>query len=267
MSGAQGPPYWNVAAVAFFNAKPLLAGLDTDPAIDLRLAVPSRLLPTLLQRTADVALLPVIDYQHLDGASLLPAAGGIACDGPTLTVRLFAKAPLDRVRRLCCDTDSHTSVVLSQIVLKRHAGVVPTVVPLPQATGAMDEARLLIGDKVVLAEPAGFPHQLDLGAAWKEMTGLPFVFACWTARTGVDLGDLPQRLEAAKRRGLTQIDDLVTRYALPTGWPADIARRYLMEYLKFDLDGRHLEAIRRFHAYAAEDGHLPGAARELQVLG
>src|SRR5665213_4630797 len=63
-------------------------------------------------------------------------------------------------------------------------------------------ARLLIGDKVVCDEPAGLPHQLDLGGAWKDLTGLPFVFAAWMARAETQLRDLLSSLRDAKTSGL-----------------------------------------------------------------
>ena len=124
-------------------------------------------------------MLPVIDYQRLPGLRLL-TAGGIGCDGPTLTVRLFAQEPIERTRVLACDPDSHTSVALARIVLAEKFNLKPEFIDLSRAgSGKGGEARLLIGDKVVCEEPAGFEHQLDLGAAWKQMTGLPFVFAAW----------------------------------------------------------------------------------------
>ena len=58
-------------------------------------------------------------------------------------------------------------------------GLRPTLVDMGEEE---TEARLLIGDKVVCEEPTGFPFQLDLGQAWQEFTGLPFVFATWVAR-------------------------------------------------------------------------------------
>ena len=126
---------------------------------------------------------------------------------------------------------------------------------------------LLIGDKVICEEPAGLPHQLDLGQAWKVHTGLPFVFAAWMARAHVPLGDLPAQLERAKRRGLENVDSIVARFAGPRGWPADVAREYLTRYLEFDIGPRHLEAIRLFHRLAFQYGLIPHAPADLSVIG
>ena len=127
------------------------------------------------------------------------------------------------------------------------------------------DARLLIGDKVVCEEPPGFEHQLDLGQEWKELTGLPFVFAAWMTGDGVDLRDLPDRLESAKRDGLAHLTQIVAKHAVPRGWPAGIAMQYLMIYLKFDVGDRELQAIARFHEMAALHGVIQKEPRALNL--
>src|SRR4051794_27769209 len=106
----------SIGSVSFLNARPLIHGLDRAPNLRLGLDVPSRLLDGLRDQRYDVALLPVIDYQRMPGLRVVPA-GGIGCDGPTLTVRIFAQQPIERTRVLACDPDSHTSVALARIIL------------------------------------------------------------------------------------------------------------------------------------------------------
>ncbi len=255
-----------LGSVSFLNAKPLIYGLDDVPNLRVTLDVPSRLLDGLLAARFDVALLPVIDYQRMPGLRLL-TAGGIGCDGPTLTVRIFSPVPIAEITTLACDTDSHTSVALARVVLGERYGLRPEFVDLRAAHGGSRVARLLIGDKVVCEEPTDLPHQLDLGDAWKQLTGLPFVFAAWMARDGVDLGDLPATLERAKREGLANVGQIIGRFAVPRGWPADVARQYLTSYLKYDIGPRELEAIRHFHALAARYGVIPDPPRPLHVHG
>lgn len=247
---------WHVGSVSFLNAKPLICGLEHDARIRLHLDVPSRLLAGLRDGRFDVALVPIIDYQRMPGLRVIPA-GGIGCNGPTLTVRIFARGPIDRIETLLCDTDSHTSVALARVILAERFGRRPTLVDL-NGDVARDPSlpRLLIGDKVITDEPPDFPYQIDLGQAWKELTGLPFVFAAWMARADADLGDLPAALDAARRRGLAAVEQIVERYAPEHGWPTAVARRYLTEYLKFEVGVRQLEAVRLFHRLAAKHGVL-----------
>ena len=257
---------WRVATVAYFNSAPLIAGLADVPGVELSAAVPSGLARRLAGGEVDVALLPVIDYQRHAGLVLLPTAGGIGCDGPTLTVRIFARTPVAGLTRLCCDSDSHTSVALARVVLRRLLGCTPELAPLNAADDRPGEGRLLIGDKVITAAPPDMPHQLDLGQAWKVLTGLPFVFACWTARAGqdqADLGALVETLAACRRRGLADPDALVRAHAVPRGWPADLARRYVTEHLRYDVGPRQLRAVRLFHQYAAEDNLIARPPRPL----
>ncbi len=256
-----------LGSVSYLNAKPLIHGLDEADDLHLSLDVPAKLIDGLRDGRFDVALLPVIDYQRLDRVRLL-TSGGIGSDGTTLTVRVFSQVPPAQVRTLACDTHSHSSVALARVIFAEAYGVTPRFVELDTddpAAGSAAEARLLIGDKVVCEEPAGFPHQLDLGDAWKRLTGLPFLFAAWVARAGVKLGDLPDRLAAAKVAGLADVDGLVRRFAVPRGWPAGLARQYLTEYLKYDVGPRQLEAVRLFHALAFKHGMLAVPPRDLVV--
>lgn len=258
-----------LGSVSYLNAKPLIYGLDDADDLHLTLDVPANLLDGLRAGRFDVALLPIIDYQRLPGARIL-RSGGIGSDGITYTVRIFSKVPMPRITRLACDTDSHTSVALARVVLAEAYHIQPKFVDLQRDAPANTtngsptaEAQLLIGDKVVNAAPTGMPHQLDLGEAWKKLTGLPFVFAAWVARPGVQLGDLPTRLAAARRDGIAHVDRIVERFAAPHGWPAPLARTYLSQYLHFDLGEKQFAAITRFFHLAAAHGLLAGPPREL----
>jgi chorismate dehydratase len=256
---------YRIASVSFLNSKPLIEGLDRLANVRLSLEVPSKLLDSLRENRADVALLPVIDYQRMEGLTVLPA-GGIGSDGATLTVRVFSRVPVEQIRTLACDPDSHTSVALARIILARRFQLRPEFVDLRNAGEDPDQARLLIGDKVVCEEPRGFEYQLDLGAEWKALTGMPFVFAIWMAREGDALGPLYEILERAKIAGMGKIEEIVRRHAVPLGWPVELARQYLTRNLTFDVGEVGLEAIRVFHGMAAEEGVGERLVRGLRVF-
>ena len=80
-----------VGSVSFLNAKPLIHGLETAEDLELSLAVPSRLLEGLRTGALDVALLPVIDYQRMDGLCIVPS-GGIGCDTSAKSGLIFSDA-------------------------------------------------------------------------------------------------------------------------------------------------------------------------------
>ena len=194
--------------------------------------------------------------------------GGIGCCGPTLTVRLFSRVPFERVTRIHADTDSHTSVALLRVLLAERYGLRPTLIDYHAREQVADhrltpppETMLLIGDKVVTDGPPAkeYPHQLDLGEAWHEMTGLPFVFAIWMARAGVALGDLPGVLESQRIQNSRRIEAIVDAHAAAHGWPRELAMEYLGRLLRYETGPAELRAIEHFASLAQKAGLIQKA--------
>lgn len=260
-----------VGIVRFLNTTPLVDGLEKLPQLALTPVVPSRLAGMLRAGEVDLALVSVVDAARSEalgtGFSML-SCGMIGCDGPTLTVRVFSAVPPDQATTLAADTDSHTSIALAQVILKRVYGRSVKVVPFDArervARGGEPEQRewpetlLMIGDKVVTDSPPAvrYPYQLDLGEEWKKLTGLPFVYAIWMCRSA-DLGDPAQRerlsvatalLDRQLRHNLTRMDRIILEKASEFRWPADLARKYLGELLRYRVGEREREAVRRFFA-------------------
>jgi len=250
-----------VGAVSYLNARPLIEDLEARPGVSLVTDVPSRLLRRLVDGGVDLALCPVIDYQRsIVPLSVIPV-GGIGSDGPTLTVRLFSRRPLPELEAIAVDDDSHTSVALLQFILQHRLGRIPHLRPFDAGAGIEPhhDAALLIGDKVVTADPGDddYPFQLDLGGAWQEITGLPFVFAVWMARTGVDLGSLPTVLAQQLTLNLARIPEIAARCGNIAGWPARLAEQYLGEILQYRIGDRELEAMQLFWSHCLRLGLTP----------
>lgn len=250
-----------IGTVSFLNARPLVDDLERGDGIVLAADVPSRLLAALEAGRTAVAMCPVIDYQASEAELVVVPAGAIGSDGETLTVRLFSRRPIPEVESVAVDEDSHTSVALLEVVLDGLFGRRPRLEPLGRAVARArpPEAQLLIGDKVVSAEPPRslYPHQLDLGRAWKELTGLPFVFATWMARADAELADIPDLLAGTRRRNSTRIADIVRRHHAAAGWPEALAHRYLGELLRYEIGPRELEAMQLFWARCHALGLIP----------
>ncbi len=247
-----------IGCVSFLNAKPLVEGLGSE-RVSVSYDVPSGLLEELERGEVDVALCPVIDYQRSRQPLVIVPSGCIGCEGPTLTVRLFSRVAWGEVTQLHADTDSHTSVVLAQVVLAERWGVKASVkrFEAQHEDAARYDTVLLIGDKVVTQPPperAGFVHQLDLGQAWQEMTAMPFVFAVWMAQRGRSLGDLPQRMRQLREANEQRITELAERYAPAHGWDTALAQRYLGSLLRYRFTDRHAAALERFFALAHRHG-------------
>lgn len=258
-----------MGCVSYLNAKPLIDGFAAAlPGHDLVLDVPARQIDLLQTGRVDLALCPVVDYYRSPEPLVAVPVGGIGCAGPTLTVRLFSPVPFADVTAVRLDADSHTSVCLLAVVLDAVYGVRPAVtVGLPAAGDASEPgvARLLIGDKVVTDAPAAsdYPHQLDLGGAWHELTGRPFVFAVWLARAGAALGDLPDRLAALLERNLTRTPDIAAAYAATHGWSEALAADYLGRVLRYRVGEPELDAVRDFAERASALGLIDTPPRTL----
>lgn len=271
-----------IACVEYLNTVPLIEGLEKLPDVTLQRAAPSRIVDLLLGRRADIGLVSLIDAARAAEAgtplTLLPA-GMIGCDGPTMTVRIFSRSPLHQIRRLRADTDSHTSVILAQLLLKKlHATDVEIIDydaredVAPGETrqdggggggGRPAEATLLIGDKVVTLAPTAeeYPHQLDLGEAWKRLTGLPFVYATWMCRAADedrhDIRAAAAAIDRARRHNATRMSWIVARRAAESRWPRELAERYLGDLLRYDIGPREQEAAQLFLNMCADAGLAP----------
>jgi len=262
-----------VGCVSFINSKPLIESLVEEGAlarlgVRVEFAVPSELLPLVESGAVETALMSVVDFQMSKVPLVLVPAGAIGCDGHTLTVRIFSKVPPERILEVHGDTDSHTSVILAQVILRERYGVGAKVVPLRRGEGSGErgqkgegaETVLLIGDKVVNAAPseAEYPYQLDLGDEWKQMTGLPFVFAMWMMRAdaiekdAAGARELAGLLAWARVEGGKMTEVLLDRYCVEKRWPRDLARRYFTEFLKYEVTEGSREGLAKFFELAGK---------------
>jgi chorismate dehydratase len=259
-----------VGVVRYINTLPMIGGLGRLEGMTLVPDVPSRLIGRLASGDVDLALCSVVDAVRGEVPAAIVPVGMIGCDGRTLTVRLYSKVPWAQVRSVAADTDSHTSRALAEVILRRRFGASPAFVDFERASGARDpgtDAILMIGDKVIADAPAAgtWAHELDLGAAWNEWTGLPFVFAAWLARTDADdsararVRTAARVLDHQRRHNRERVDAIVAREAAPHGWPAELAREYLGGLLRFDLDARAREGLARFLAECHALGLVPTA--------
>jgi chorismate dehydratase len=246
-----------IGAVNYLNTKPLICDLGLlAPEAELILDVPSHLADGLAAGELDVALIPIIEYFRAGPYTVVPNIA-IATRGPVLSVTLFSRVPWPRIRRVALDEGSRTSAALTQVLLQRRHGVQATIVPLPleSPADAVDaDAVLLIGDRAMRACLPGFAHAFDLGQEWFEWTGLPFVFAVWAVRAGLDLGPVAHALQEAKRRGLERAGLIAHNEAPRLGLDAGFCRRYLSNILHFDLGPRELAGLRHFYMLACELG-------------
>ncbi|WP_199548528.1 menaquinone biosynthetic enzyme MqnA/MqnD family protein [Streptomyces sp. N35] len=183
-----------VGHIQFLNCLPLYWGLArTGTLLDLELTkdTPEKLSEQLVRGDLDIGPITLVEF--LKNADQLVALPDIAvgCDGPVMSCVIVSQLPLDRLdgARVALGSTSRTSVRLAQLLLAEHIGVRPDYYTCPPDLGVMmqeADAAVLIGDAALRANLHDAPRlglQVhDLGAMWKEWTGLPFVFAVWAAR-------------------------------------------------------------------------------------
>ena len=175
-------------------------------------AHPKELTEKLQSGEVDLALVPVWDVLQRSGVRVLDGVA-IGSKGEVRSVGVFCDKPLSQCRSIRLTSHSVTSVQLWRLVAA-HKG-------LRLVEEEHGEATLLIGDEALAAwnlrHGSGV---LDLGQAWTDWTGKPFVFAVWAlgpnARIATDELDRFREacLQGIKRRGELAVDEREREYLL-----------------------------------------------------
>ena len=175
----------NVGSVSYLNAKPLIYGFEKgmmQDAIELVIDHPAAIAKQLLEDKIDIGLVPVAIIPLLKEYHIV-SDYCIGSDGEVASVCLFSNVPLEEIETILLDYQSKTSVALLKILLKEHWNISPVLV---EATESYEKniagttAGLVIGDRA-FKQRLESTYIYDLGLAWKQMTGLPFVFAAWVS--------------------------------------------------------------------------------------
>jgi chorismate dehydratase len=256
-----------LGVVPYLNAKPLVYALEKSPREDVTLVseVPSRLAALLKQGDLDAALLS--SWVCLAEPDLEPVPGlAIASEGPVQSIKLFTKVHLSQVRRVALDTSSLTSVALTRILFQERFGLTPEYLDHPPDLAAMlraADAALLIGDPGLVqhfraTQGLDTPifDVLDLGRAWTDWTGLPFVFAVWTARREVLSTSLPDILHQAHQESMALLPEIAAAESHRLGLPGEVCEYYLRYVIRYDLGERERAGLQRFGELARKVGIL-----------
>lgn len=240
-----------LGAVQYLNTKPLVYGL-AGRGVSVDFDLPSRLADRLSEGLLDVALIPSIELFRGVGYRVVSDAC-IGCRGPVMSVKLYFRTQPGRVARLAVDEGSRTSATLARVLLAERHGVVPEIEVLPIGAGLADtsaDAVLLIGDRAIGSQPGSFQLIWDLGDEWCRWTGLPFVFAVWAARPGIDTSGIQRVLAAARDAGRANLASIAAAEAASHGLTVPQCLSYLRDNLHYDLGTRERAALIRFYRHA-----------------
>jgi chorismate dehydratase len=208
----------------------------------------------------DVGLIPIVEHLRGVGESFVPGIG-IASDGPVRTVKLYSRVPLEQLQDVAVDGRSRTSVAMLRILLSERYNVTPDFYSHRPDLVAMlrsHEAALVIGDTAF--QDGGAPYVWDLGQAWKELTGLPFVYAVWTVNEGVDRTRVGDWLRASLGSGLSHLDDIVADHSGAHGQDRASILSYLRDNLHFVLGERDLQGVEVFQKLCLRYNLIPASA-------
>lgn len=244
-----------ISAVSYLNSKPFLLRLENaglSDRIDLSLDMPARAADKLLNDEVDISLVPVAIIPQLDSPKII-SPFCIGADGRVLTVSLFSNVPLEQIRKVYLDYQSRTSVQLVRILFRefwKQDVVFAQAHPGFESELNGTTAGVIIGDRAIhfLGK---YPYVYDLAEAWKQFTGLPFVFAVWLSKKDLPR-DFTDVFNAALKQGLDDRQQVIEEHAALNS-PVFSVDRYLRENIQYELDEQKKKALLKFLGYMCAD--------------
>jgi chorismate dehydratase len=272
-----------VGHIEFLNCLPLYWGLATSGAVldmDLVQNPPDTLSNMLVAGDLDIGPISLVEYlRNADDLVVLPDIA-VGSDGPVMSCVLVSKVPYEQLdgARVALGSTSRTTVQLGQLILRERYGVNPEYVSMPPDIDRMmaeADAAVIIGDPALRASLYDGPrlglNVLDLGAAWKDWTGLPMVFAVWAARRSfldanpVLVREVHEAFLHSRDLSLQQIDKVCRQVARWEAFDATTLEQYYTA-LDFSLGERQLDGLREFARQVGPQIGLAGVP-QISLLG
>jgi chorismate dehydratase len=230
---------FRVGSVKYLNAVPLTRGLEEQ----IIYATPAKLAEMLQRDELDAALVSVVEVLFHDRYDILDGIA-IASLGEVKSVLLAHRKPLEEVQEVYCDAASLTGIQLLRVLLAER-GLKPRFKALPSYDfSQLPDYAMVIGDPALDLALSPHTHELwDLGAAWYELTGLPFVYAVWALRRGLKNDSLRRQLREAKDFGLDTLDSIIRSR---TEYDYEFRQDYLGWHIHFHLGTDEKRGLAKF---------------------
>lgn len=263
-----------IGRIPYINCYPVYGAIDRGRvSLDAELVdgVPTDLNLKMALGELDISVVSAVEYARDSGRYLLLPDLAISCDGPVRSVMLFSSRPASDLtsRNVIVSRSSMTSVALLELLFENVWHSRPRFVPgdaevrdivIDSPTDA--EARLVIGDAALVLgsnHRQRYPYAYDLGQAWKEWTGQPFVFAVWVAQRSTDVKAAlvaHAGLIASRNWGLDHLPELAEQANEVTGVDLQVCTEYLSG-LDYGLSYPHLAGLTEFYRRLFERGRIP----------
>ena len=210
--------------------------------VELTEDYPSRIAAMLLNDEIDLGLVPVAIIPMLKEHYII-GDYCIGADGEVASVCLFSDVPVTEVKEVLLDYQSRTSVRLARILLKEYWKVTPLLTDAQadfreHINGAT--AGLVIGDRAFEQRKVS-AYVYDLGKAWKDLTGLPFVFAAWISNKKLT-DDFKIAFNATTAAGMQAIDEIIAQ----NPYPLFDLKKYFTKHISYTLDDKKREGLNLF---------------------
>lgn len=219
--------------IGYLNVLPVYYPLETGKvphSFEIVSGIPSHLNELMAQGELDLSPVSSIEYaRHPERYFILPhlsISSRSKHEGEVQSVLLLSRQPIDRLdgETIWVSTQSHTSVALLKalfaLYLEKQVHFKPAACSQAIEGGDHPAAFLAIGNEALqLRQHPLYPYHWDLGKAWFDWTGLPFVFALWVIqRKAVERGNgrldpAVRGLLSAKEWGLSHLDEICTQAA------------------------------------------------------
>lgn len=252
-----------LGSLPYLNVRPLVYTFEHGKLPDgwtIEQAPPAKLAARLL--AGDMIAAPVSSFAVLGSEDLAAVPGvGISAPKSAKSVLLLSRVPFEQIRSVALDSGSLTGAAKTKILLTEMFGLSPeykTADPDPSAMLHDADAALLIGDTALRFKPVGL-RVLDIGQAWRELTGLPAVFALWAGRRDLLTPKIAARLLEARDQGIAKIDRIVETEAPRLGLLRSFCREYLKENMRYGLAEDELASLERFGDLALKHGLIQRA--------
>lgn len=244
---------FRVGSVPYLNAAPLIRGFEEQ----ISYAHPSELARRLQKNELDAALVSVTEMILHDTCDMLDGIA-IASLGEVKSVLLAHRKPLKEIQVVHADPASLASVQLLRVLLAE-MGLFPEWKPLASyELATLPDYALLIGDQALNLLLGSHDHEIwDLGSAWLELTQLPFVYAAWALRRGVDNERLRRQLREAKDFGMDTLDHIIDSR---TEYDRNFRKDYLGWHIHYHLGSDEKRGVAKFIDLLNKHGFGPAHA-------
>jgi chorismate dehydratase len=262
-------PKPRLGRIRYINVLPIYYAIDQEwvnNGFHLVSGTPAELNHQLHQGQLDVSAISSYEYgRHCQQYLLLPQLA-IATRGDVGSVLFFSRQPFHSLsgKQVVLSAGSATSAALVKIVLGELYGARPLYRTGPVTDRFIDGCygMLAIGDEALRLKARGcYPYFLDLGRAWHELTGLPFVFGVWATRRNYYEKQpqtdhyLHRTLLAAKALGLKSMSEICRLAAAKVPMPQEELETYF-ERLDYELDEGQQEGLEAFFRYLHKFGEF-----------